>query len=113
MPNEPDGTPQPSGAICLGLSFNTPNLKVEIAAIRPSDHPGVFSCGEAYYRRCGWDGTITAQVLDGQACPNCDRAVRDKQLGTLPKEYIVPIKAVSVYFEQFKVWSIIEVPDVS
>ena len=113
MSDQPDGTPQPSGAICLGTAFNTPNLKVEISAIRSGDQPGIFACGEAYYRRCGWDGQITAQVVDGQPCPNCERAVRDRQIGTLPKEYIVPVKAVSVYLEQVRAWALIEVPDAS
>ena len=103
------GMPGVSGRECRGTTFETPYMHVD-NAVHNSETPGVFACGPAYYRRCGWDNTITPQVLQGGPCPHCDRNVNDVNVGCLPKECIVPVKAVQVYIDQVKLWFLIQVP---
>lgn len=90
-----DFLPQPKahGNICVGLQF---------------------SCHGAYYRRCGYDGTLLPQVANGTKCDCCFRTVKDTDLGEVHSE---PATARMALLANDKglpgIWVLVEVPPVT
>lgn len=87
--------PQPKahGNICLGLQF---------------------TCHGAFYRRCGYDGTLLAQALNGTKCESCQRIVKDTNLCEV---YSEPATARMAYLANDKgmpgIWVLVEVPPIT
>ena len=85
-----DSAPVVHGNICLGLQF---------------------SCYGAFYRRCGYDGTLLAQALNGSKCECCSRTVRDTELGEVYSESATARMAyLADENNRPGIWVLVEVP---
>lgn len=89
---------KPTGQCCVGVSFDITNDAGEVLL-------QARLCGWDC-QICGWDCEILGNCANGSQCKICKRIVKDRVLGVV---YSEPVNARYVYFEQYKIWKLIQV----